>query len=198
MPKFTLVLTLICVAVSAQASTIFTDGFNWLSDVPLYTTVPSGGTIGPWTVGGAGVDHIGTYWTPAEGNGSIDMSGMDAGSLSTTLTTVAGQNYTLSFYLAGNTDGGNTVKQLNVQVGNLDQVFSFDTTGHSLTSMGWVLDSASFTATADTTLTFTSLEANPFGPALDLVTVSTVVPEPATYAFVMLGLAGIGLFRRRR
>jgi choice-of-anchor C domain-containing protein len=202
MRKFALVLALVCVAVSAQAATIiFSDGFNFagpLPGPPYFTTVLNGGTIGPWTVGGNSVDWIGGYWTPAEGNGSVDVSGMAAGSLSTTLSTVAGQSYMLSFYLAGNPGSGNLIKSLQVQVGDLDQVFTFDTTGRGYGSMGWVLASASFTSVAgNDTLTFTSLEQNVYGPALDGVTVSAV-PEPATYALALLGLAGIGLFRRRR
>jgi choice-of-anchor C domain-containing protein len=202
MRKFALVLALVCVAVSAQAATIiFSDGFNFtgpLPGPPYFTTVLNGGTIGPWTVGGNSVDWIGEYWVPAEGNGSVDVSGMAAGSLSTTLSTVAGQSYMLSFYLAGNPGSGNLIKSLQVQVGDLDQVFNFDTTGRSYGSMGWVLASASFTSVAgNDTLTFTSLDQDAYGPALDGVTVSAV-PEPATYAFALLGLAGIGLFRRRR
>lgn len=197
MPKFTLVLILLCVAVSAQASPIFYDGFNGISD-PMFTTVNLGGTIGPWTVSNGSVDWISTYWQPAGGNGSIDIAGNGPGALSTTLSTVAGQSYTLSFYLAGNPDGGDPNKFLQVQVGNLNQVFTFDTSGHSHNSMGWTLMSVSFIATADNTLTFSSpTVGSPYGAALDEVTVSPV-PEPATYALALLGLASIGLFRRRR
>jgi choice-of-anchor C domain-containing protein len=198
MSKFALVLALVCVAVSAQATPIFSDGFNFAAPPASFTTVPGGGTIGPWTVGGAGVDWIGGYWVPAEGNGSIDVSALNAGSLSTVLNTVAGQSYVLTFYLAGNPDGGSAVKSLQVQVGSLDQVFTFDTTGHSLGSMGWALETASFTAAGNDTLTFTSHDQNPYGPGLDLVTVSNAIPEPATYALALLGLAGVALFRRRR
>ena len=190
--------------MSAQASTIFSDGFNSPPvSGPGFTTVTSG-TIGPWTVGLGGVDWISSYWVPAEGDGSVDTAGNAPGSLSTILSTIAGQTYTLSFYLAGNPDGGSAVKQLNVQVGTVNQVFTFDTTGHSKTSMGWVLESVSFVASGNDTLTFTSQDTlvtggpSPYGAVLDGVSVSTAIPEPATYAFALLGLAGVCLFRRRR
>ena len=162
-------------------------------------TVNSGGTIGPWTVGGGGVDWITGYWQPAEGDGSVDLSGNADGSVSTILSTVVGQDYTVNFYMAGNPDGAPTIKTLDLQAGNLDETFNFDVTGNSLGSMGWVLETAVFTATGTQTtlLTFTSQAGTAYGPALDGVTVTTV-PEPATYAFALLGLAGIGLFRRRR
>jgi choice-of-anchor C domain-containing protein len=184
--------------VAAQASPIFNDGFNGISD-PMFITVNLGGMIDPWTVSSGSVDWIGGYWQPAGGNGSIDIAGNGPGALSTTLSTVVGQSYTLSFYLAGNPDGGDPNKFLQVQVGNLNQIFTFNTSGHSHTSMGWTLESVSFTATAtNNTLTFSSpTVGSPYGAALDEVTVSPV-PEPATYAFALLGLASIGLFLRRR
>jgi choice-of-anchor C domain-containing protein len=198
--KCTLLLTLLGSALSAQASVIFIDGFNFdQGSVPNSFTTVDSGLIGPWTVGGNGVDRIGGYWQAAEGNGSIDMSALAAGTLTTNLTTVPGENYLLSFYLAGNPDGGDSVKLVNVSVGSLDRTFSFDISGVSKSSMGWVLESASFTAPGSvTSLTFTSLENNAYGPALDGVTVSTATPEPATYIIALLGLAGMGLLRRRR
>ncbi len=192
-----LALTL-ALGFQASATTIFSDGFNFTNPPSTFTTVGSGGTIGPWTVGGNSVDWIGGYWQPAEGNGSIDMSGNNAGSLSTTLSTVAGQSYTLNFYMAGNTDGGNSVKSLQVQVGSLDQTFHFDTSGQSRGSMGWVLESASFTASGNDVLKFTSLDNNAYGAALDGVTVSSVVPEPGSMMLFGSGMLGLaGLLRRR-
>ena len=194
-------MTLLCVAVSAKADTIiFNDGFEGTNLPATFTTVGPGGLIGHWTVGGAGVDWIGGYWQPAEGNGSVDMSGLGPGSVTTQLATVASQRYVLSFYLAGNPDGGPAVKTLRLQVGGLIQGFTFDTTGHNANAMGWVLESASFTALGNDTLTFTSLVNNPYGPALDGVTVTAIseIPEPAGHTLALLGLAAVSLFRRRR
>jgi choice-of-anchor C domain-containing protein len=196
-----LMMALACLAISTQATTIFSDGFNADSVPGSYQTIDNGSSLGPWTVGGDSVDWIGGYWQSAEGNGSIDMSGNNAGSLSTTLDTVAGQAYVLSFYLAGNPDGGNSTKTLNVQVGDLNQDFYFSTVGQSRTWMGWLPETVNFVATDNAALTFTSLDANPWGAALDGVVVSsaTAVPEPASCALILTGLAGvIALIRRRR
>jgi choice-of-anchor C domain-containing protein len=197
---FALFVTLVCLAASAQATSIFFNGFNFPDTPPAVdVTVFNGGAIGPWTVGGDSVDWIGGYWQPAEGNGSIDVSGNAAGSVSTTLSTVAGQTYYLSFYLAGNPDNGGGIRSVQVQVGDLDQLFTFDSTGYSHASMGWIhVESVAFLAAGNDTLTFTSLDLNQFGAALDGVSVSdTKIPEPATLVLIGSGLIGIGLLRRR-
>ena len=199
MRNLRLAIAVACLALSAQASTVFSDGFNFTPPASApFATVNAGGTIGPWTVGAGGVDWITGYWQPAEGNGSVDLSGNADGSVSTTFSTVIGQSYTVDFYVAGNPDGAPTIKTLDLLAGNLNETFTFNTTGNTLGSMGWILKTASFTATgSQTTLTFASEAGSAYGPALDGVTVTTV-PEPATSAFALLGLAGIGLFRRRR
>lgn len=58
------------------------------------------------------------------------MSRLGAGILTTRLNTVAGQTYILSFYLAGNPKNVQGIKTLQVQVGSLNQQFTFDSTGH--------------------------------------------------------------------
>ena len=84
---------------------------------------------------------------------------------------------------------------------------SFDTSGKSLSNMGWTPVSFEFTATGPTaTLTFesttTGLSGNgdyptAFGPALDNVTV-TAVPEPSTWVMMLLGFVGVGFVAYRR
>jgi choice-of-anchor C domain-containing protein len=186
----------------AQGAIILIEGFNYPGSPPAsFTTVAGGGNInGVWSVGGVGVDWIGGYWGPAEGNGSVDLSGLGAGSVSTILSTVAGEYYDVSFYMSGNSAGGNAVKQLQVTVGDLNATYTFDTTGISTSNMGWILKTGSFLASGSDVITFTSLEGNAYGPALDLVTVSDVseVPEPASALLGLAGLASLALFRRKK
>ncbi|MDQ7250174.1 choice-of-anchor C family protein [Dongia sedimenti] len=139
-----------------------------------FIALPGGSDqLNGWVIGGAGVDHIGSYWQASEGGQSLDMSNLDAGSISRELTGLtAGREYTVTFDMAGNPDGGPTVKSLKIEVGGASADYDFDTTGHSKADMGWQTKSFTFVATSDTeTLTFTSLTPGAYGPALDNVSI---------------------------
>ncbi len=167
-----------------------------------FATVPGGNStsINGWVVTGNSVDYIGSYWAAQQGSRSIDLNGNGQGGIQQTFDTVVGQLYNISFWLAGNTDNLPVIK--NVQVGATgaaNSIFTFDTTGFSAPSnMGWKNYNYQFAATgASTTLSFASLDAGSFGAALDNVSVSAV-PEPATWAMMLLGVGLIGGSMRRR
>ena len=115
----------------------------------------------------------------------ISSGSSGAGGIAQTFSTIVGQQYSVSFALAGNTYGGNgqtPIKQLGVSAAGQSKVFSFDTTGFSDDNMGWVNKTWVFTATASTTtLEFYSLSFEPenagAGPALDNVSVTSFLPS---------------------
>jgi choice-of-anchor C domain-containing protein len=164
----------------------------------LFDTLGAGSTaITGWTVGGNSVDWIGSDWSAQNGNRSIDLSGNANGSLSQTFDTINGQTYNVAFYIAGNPDGGPTIKTFETGV---DVVLSdqFDSSGSTRQSMGWTLYSFDFTASGPTsTLTFASTTGTAFGAALDNVSV-TAVPEPSTWAMMILGFLGLGFLGYRK
>jgi choice-of-anchor C domain-containing protein len=183
-----------------------------------FSTLSAGDTsITGWTVGGGGIDYIGNYWTASNGNSSLDLNGFNPGSISQTLTGLTvGAKYQISFDMAGNPDGNPTNKSLDVALDGITAYSAtFDVSGHSNGAMGWATNTFDFTATGTSQLlafvsTTTQDSGNgtypfAFGPALDNVNLTQLaqsapspVPEPATWAMLLLGLFGIGFAATRR
>jgi choice-of-anchor C domain-containing protein len=192
-------------ALSISASPFQNGGFENGTAPGLFTTLPSGSTaITGWTVGGGGIDYIGTYWTPFEGTRSVDLNALSAGSIAQTFDTTIGIVYTVQFAMSGNPDATPNSKTMTVAAASASSNYSFDITSPVVATradMAWQVKSFTFTATAaSTTLTFTSTTTGPAGPALDAVSVAaaTGVPEPATAGLLALGVLGIVVVRRRK
>jgi choice-of-anchor C domain-containing protein len=135
------------------------------------------GQLGAWTIGAGNVDVQGNH-VAAEGEQSLDLDGTnDRGEIHQDLATIPGHSYTLTFALAGNTEGLPVTKTLAVAFGATTQTYTFDTTGHSGADMGWTTKTLTITATAPTTrLSFRSTDAivfpQSYGPMIDEVWVS--------------------------
>jgi choice-of-anchor C domain-containing protein len=182
----------------AQADGLQDGSFEQGASAGSYTTEDTHGSIGAWNVTSGNVDLIGTYWqAPPTGGYSVDMNGSDAGTISQSFTLPAGQ-YTLSFYLAGNPDDGNTTKSVQVSAGDASQMFVFHNADASETSMGWALETLTFTTDGSTTVTFSSpTSGTPYGAAIGGVSVSAV-PEPGSVGLLLAGLGMIGVMSSRR
>jgi choice-of-anchor C domain-containing protein len=126
--------------------------------------------LGHWVVGGNSVDVV-SSWQAAVGSQSVDLSGAASGSLTQNVPTAAGTTYTLSWYVAGNPEGGATVKVMNVYWnGTLVRTCKFNITGHTDAYMGWVRRHITVTATGPTSsVEFADATSNsgPYGAALD-------------------------------
>jgi choice-of-anchor C domain-containing protein len=200
----TVIAGLLSASTSVHANLIVNGSFETGNPqfVGSFTTLGNGSTrMTGWTVTGNSVDWINTYWQAAAGNYSVDLSGNAAGGVQQTIATTPGGLYRLSFELAGNPDGPPTIKDLEVLVnGSPLQSFTFDTAGHTRSSMGWQGFSLFFTAAgSSTTLEFRSLDATAFGPALDNVVVDPI-PEPSSLVIgaAIFGVFGAGFVLRRR
>jgi len=207
----TVAALVVATAASAGAQTIVNGGFEAPDQGGTFGQInaPSNAITG-WTISSGSVDLINNYWTPYEGEQSLDMSGINAGTIYQDFTISQAGSYNLFFAMAGNTDGGNSLKNLNVSFGldgilTQSQNFSFDATGKSKSNMGWEMKSMLVNAAeaGSYRIQFTSLEMNATGAAIDGVSISavTATPEPATLALLgsgLLALGGIGLRRRAR
>lgn len=193
-----------CAASSASAAVSVINGsFETGGEIAPggFRTVAAGNStaINGWTVGGSGVDYIGTYWQAGDGVRSIDLSAGAAGSVSQTIATEAGRDYKVFFYLSGNPDGGLGQKVAVTSVSGSPAVTETYTVGaaNSRANMLWERYSYRFTAFDSTSdLTFASGTNTAFGPALDNVSI-TAVPEPGTWAMLIVGMGLVGLSSRR-
>lgn len=196
--------TLLLASLSTADAALISNGSFETQTPPVsgaYFALADGSTrIDGWTVGGGGIELINTLWTSADGNYSLDLSRDTAGTIEQTLTgLIIGTTYRVSFALAGNPDGGETIKNLEVSAGSVTQQFQFDITGATRTDMGWQTETLDFLA-VDTSavLSFRSLELNGgYGPALDNVTVAAV-PLPAGVLMLLGGLGALGFVGLRR
>ncbi|GBL15644.1 hypothetical protein MTo_02959 [Microcystis aeruginosa NIES-1211] len=166
-----------------QVNLITNGSFEIGPDPSGYLPLNPGSTaITGWTVTRDQIDYT-AYWVDADGDRSLDLNGSPGvGGIAQTFSTIAGQQYLVSFALAGNTYSGTPIRQLGVSAAGQSEVFSFDTTGFSDDNMGWVNKTWVFTATASTTtLEFYSLSIEPenaaFGPALDNISVISLLPS---------------------
>ncbi|MEA2558154.1 MAG: hypothetical protein QOG88_1692 [Actinomycetota bacterium] len=170
----------------ANAAAIVDDGDFESPTVPAgdFATVEAGSTIGSWYVVTGSVDVVGDYvpggfgWHPASGVQSIDLAGANPGSIVQRVPTVPGQLYLLRFAMAGNPAGGPKVKRMAItwNHGSLERL-SFDSSVHTLDSMGWQYHEYTVMATkVHTQLKFRAAKSEFFcGPTLDDV---SVTPAP--------------------
>src|SRR2546423_3994434 len=88
----------------ASGAELFHSGFESPSAGDRYPVLSAGDSVDGWTVEAGTIEIVGTYWVAAEGNQSIDLSGIfdQAGTIYRDVATVPGTSYLLRFAFAGN------------------------------------------------------------------------------------------------
>jgi hypothetical protein len=175
------VVGMLALSASPAAAQVTNGGFE-TGDFTGWT-VNSGFT----TVEGAGYQG----YSPEEGSYFAALGNVDfPGTVSQDVATSPGTAYTLSYYLAS--DGGTP----NYFSASWDGT---EIAGSILTDLGvqnYALYQFTVLGTGSDTLTFNA-QNNPGYLALDNVSLSTGVPEPATWAMMLIGFGAVGVAIRR-
>jgi len=186
-------------AQASQAALLFSDNFNSTTTQALNQTAFTN-----WTVTSGSVDVIGdggsfAFLPPGNGN-YVDLDGSTGqpGQLTTIMTFNPG-TYLVTFDLAGSQGGAGKVDpvskttEIAFSIGGATQTLLLDPSA-PLTTYSYT-----FTTTGPGHLSFTDLSGgnNNVGNLLDNVSVSSV-PEPSTWAMMILGFFGVGFVAYRR
>ena len=155
----------------AQDGLLLNRSFETGMDPGEAKVLPPGSTaIEGWTVVGGNISYVGAKWKPSQGVRSIGLP--CGGGISQTFKTDPKEKYEVRFSMAGDPDAVPAVKSVEVSFGATRRVFTFDTTGHSRTEMGWDSRTWLFTAAEETTtLAFHSPKEGCSTPAVDNVRV---------------------------
>lgn len=163
-----------------------------------------------WTVGIGNVEVAGEQYPPLpgpsfDGGQHLDLNGVTVGQIFQVFATTAGADYTLTYAYASNYAHHDEADPARAMVYVTDIVSNMHVVTPTLISHGtssetdldWFVHEVTFTAVGESTgLSFDSeSRQTPLGGML-LDGISVVVPEPATAALCLVGLAGLAARRR--
>jgi choice-of-anchor C domain-containing protein len=163
---------------ATNQSSVVNGGFELPSGISTYEVFMEGWPMPNWVIESGTVEIVGPYWQAAEGSQSLDLNGIweDIGTIYQDVPTVPGETYRIRFAMAGNPEGGPVIKTMKAfWQGELLEDLAFDTTGHSVTNMGWGYHEYTVVATgAVARLRFQSTCSSFLGPTLDDISVTSV------------------------
>jgi hypothetical protein len=201
-------------SVSASANLLSDPGFDSPTNPPTYGFYTNYGQLpdndphyagtafdGAWQITRNNVDLVyqngGWPAPPNSGPNYLDLNGNLPGTIRQSFSTIAGDQYVLSFWYSNNPGGAPNPDRASVQVGSLNDVIQHY--GATTSDLQWTQFWGVFTASGSTsTLSFSQIDnCCSGGILLDSVNVSPV-PEASTWAMMLLGFASVGFLAYRR
>jgi len=183
----------LCAAHAVRADVLANGNFEQGPSIPqanpILSVAPGGTALTGWTVVGGAINIITDgYWVPLSGQRSVVLSSSGPGGIEQAFPTAPGAIYRLTFWLSGEPFSSPTIKHLRLTAGATTQDQSYDVTLAWHWDMAWSQRTFDFAATGSTTtLRLASMDASPWGPAVDSMKVELVsagVPgASATLAF---------------
>jgi hypothetical protein len=194
------ILGLMAPAAGAQASVVFNSTFNGLQPSGSWGVYP---TADGWTAGsGAGIELqnnvAGSSFTGAADDVFVELDSHNNSSMYRTIADAG--DYSLSFLYSPRPGVSAESNPISIYLNDvlLSPIGTFTGAGGSNTS--WSAYTVNFSTGANTVLKFAAEGTNDsLGGYVDNIKLETgAVPEPATWAMMIMGFASIGAALRRR
>jgi hypothetical protein len=159
----------------------------------IYSAIPG------WTANPAVEIRDNVAGTAKEGSNYAELDGYVNGAITQSFATIAGAEYTLSFWYSNRTNTAVATNGLSFGFGNgwiAAPGLAVNNTGDNQ----WSQVNYDFVAGGSTTtLSFMATgNSDSYGTSLDNVSVTAAIPEPSTDALMFGGLAAVGFIARRR
>lgn len=159
----------------------------------IYSPIPG------WTANPAVEIRDNVVGKAQEGSNYAELDANVNGSITQSFATIAGAEYTLSFWYSNRTNTAVATNGLSFGLGS----GWIAAPGLAVNNSGdnqWSQVNYNFIAGGGTTtLSFMATgNSDSYGTSLDNVSVTAAIPEPSTYALMFGGLAAVGFVARRR
>lgn len=181
-------------APPAQAAIVFQSNFDSIVVPPgSYVILP---TAEGWTAtAGDGIEvQNHAAGDPLSETNLVELDSNNNSAMS--LFNIAAGNYSLDFFYSARPGIPASSNGIDVL---LNGSSIFNVTGNGGNNTVWMPEHVNFSLGAPGTLTFAAIgTSDSLGGYLDNIVLSTAVPEPTSWAMMLLGFAGIGFATRRR
>lgn len=188
-------ILLYSVSTGAQANLIINGDFE--ADAQAAGSWNIDSNLTGWVGGRNGIElRNNVAGTAYDGANFIELDTTANSSATQTIGTALGTVYDLSFAYSPRTGIASTSNGIEVFWDGVSQgIF----TGFTDANTAWVVENLNVTGTGLDSLEFRAVgTSDSYGGSLDAVSLTAAIPEPSTWAMMILGFCGLGFLAHRR